>query len=128
MTLASSVVPGTSSSTFVAAIFLALGSALSWGCADFMGGFMTRRLSLASVTVWSQAAGFAALVVWLATQGFALDGRALAIGIVSGIGGGIGLATFYAALSVGTMSIVAPLAACGALVPFTISLATGERP
>src|SRR5690348_4655424 len=112
----------------MAAVFLALGSSLSWGCADFLGGLYTRRLSLAAVTVWSQTAGFAALLVWLAATGFSLDGRAFGIGTLAGVFGGLGLATFYAGLAVGTMSIVAPIASCGALVPFAISLATGERP
>jgi drug/metabolite transporter (DMT)-like permease len=112
----------------VAAIALALGSSLVWGCADFLGGVLTRRLALAAVTVFSQGAGFVALLVWLAAGGFRLDGRAFWIGILAGIGGGIGLAAFYRALAVGTMSIVSPLVACGAVVPFGIALATGERP
>src|SRR5262249_59498067 len=32
------------------------------------------------------------------------------------------------ALSLGTMSVVSPIVACGAVVPFAIALATGERP
>ena len=52
----------------MAAIALALGSSLVWGCADFMGGFFTRRLPLAAVTVVSQAAGFAVLLGWLAAS------------------------------------------------------------
>ena len=48
--------------------------------------------------------------------------------MLAGIGGGVGLAAFYKALSLGTMSIVSPIVACGAVVPFAISLATGERP
>jgi drug/metabolite transporter (DMT)-like permease len=112
----------------VAAIALALGSSLVWGCADFLGGVLSRRLALAGVTVVSQSAGFVALAVWLAGDGFHLDARALGLGILGGIGGGIGLAAFYRALAVGTMSIVSPVAACGALVPFGLSLATGERP
>ncbi|MDX6569663.1 MAG: hypothetical protein QOH15_2241 [Gaiellales bacterium] len=110
------------------AIALALGSSLVWGCADFLGGIFSRRQPLAAVVVVSQAAGFAALALWLATTGFALDGRALGFGLVAGIGGGGGLALFYRALSVGTMSIVSPIAACGALVPFALALATGDRP
>src|SRR5262249_25462519 len=43
-------------------------------------------------------------------------------------GGATGLAAFYRALSVGTMSIVSPVTACGALVPFVLALATGEDP
>ena len=76
----------------------------------------------------SQSAGFVALLVALAIHGGGIDRRSLWLGILAGIGGGAGLAAFYEALSLGTMSIVSPLAACGAVVPFAISLATGERP
>jgi len=110
------------------AIAFALGSSLVWGCADFLGGLLSRRLALAGVTVVSQGAGFVALTIWLGGSGFHLDARALGLGLLAGLGGGIGLACFYRALAVGTMSIVSPVAACGALVPFALSLATGERP
>jgi drug/metabolite transporter (DMT)-like permease len=111
-----------------AAVLLALASAATWGAADFSGGLLSRRLPTIPVTVISQAAGFAALLAALAASGGALDGRSFSIGILAGLGGGAGLAAFYRALSLGTMSIVSPLAACGAVVPFGISLATGERP
>ena len=112
----------------MAAIALALGSSLVWGCADFLGGMLTRRLALAGVTVVSQGAGFVALTLWLGGDGFQLDARAFWLGALAGIGGGLGLLAFYKALAVGTMSVVSPVAACGALVPFALSLATGERP
>ncbi len=112
----------------MAAIVLALGSSLVWGCADFLGGLCSRRLPLSAVTVLSQGAGFLVLLAWLGGSGFSLDGRALAFGLLAGVGGGVGLAAFYRALAVGTMSIVSPLAACGALVPFGLALATGDRP
>ena len=54
--------------------------------------------------------------------------RSFLIGLVAGAGGGAGLALFYRALALGTMSVVSPLVACGAVVPFAISIATGERP
>ena len=57
-----------------------------------------------------------------------MNGRSFALGLLSGLGGGAGLAAFYKALSLGTMSVVSPIAACGAVVPFGIAIATGERP
>jgi len=110
------------------AVVLALASSVAWGSADFSGGLLSRRLPTIAVTVISQAAGFAALLVALAIHGGALDSRSFAIGLAAGAGGGVGLAAFYRALAVGTMSIVSPIVACGAVVPFAISLATGERP
>jgi drug/metabolite transporter (DMT)-like permease len=110
------------------AIALALGSSLVWGCADFLGGLFSRRQPLAAVTLVSQGAGFVGLACWLAASGFSIDGRSLELGLIAGLGGGIGLALFYRALAVGTMSIVSPISACGALLPFAVSLATGEHP
>ncbi len=98
-----------------------------WGAADFAGGALTRRLPVFAVTCVSQAAGFAVLLVAVGVRG-SIDGRAFALGVVAGLGGGAGLAAFYRALSLGTMSVVSPLVACGAVVPFTIAIATGERP
>jgi drug/metabolite transporter (DMT)-like permease len=42
--------------------------------------------------------------------------------------GAVGIAAFYRALATGTISIVSPVSACGALVPVVLSLAAGERP
>ena len=42
--------------------------------------------------------------------------------------GGVALLTFYRALAVGVMSIVAPVTACGAVVPVVVSLLRGEVP
>lgn len=110
------------------AVFLALASSVVWGTADFGGGLVSRRLPTIAVTVVSQSAGFVALLVVFAAKGATVDVRSLALGLAAGAGGGAGLAAFYRALSLGTMSIVSPIVACGAVVPFTISIATGERP
>jgi drug/metabolite transporter (DMT)-like permease len=88
---------------------------------------LTRRLPPFGVTLVSQAAGFVVLIAAVAWRG-ELGGRSFVLGILAGIGGGVGLAAFYRALSLGTMSIVSPIAACGAVVPVVIALATGERP
>ena len=110
-----------------AGIFLALASSVVWGVADFSGGMLTRRLPTFGVTVVSQSAGFLFLCVAVGVRGD-LGSRSFLLGLLAGVGGGSGLAAFYRALSLGTMSIVSPLVACGAVVPFAISLATGERP
>jgi drug/metabolite transporter (DMT)-like permease len=111
-----------------AAVLLALASATTWGIADFSGGLAARRLPTLPVTVLSQAAGFVVLLVALAVAGGHLERRSFLLGLLAGIGGGSGLAAFYKALSLGTMSIVSPIVACGAIVPFALSIATGERP
>ncbi|HEY3961064.1 MAG TPA: DMT family transporter [Gaiellaceae bacterium] len=111
----------------VLALVLALASSVVWGGADFAGGSLTRRLPAFAVTVVSQAAGFVVLLVAIGIRGD-LGTRSLLLGLLAGLGGGAGLAAFYRALSLGTMSVVSPIAACGAAVPFAISIASGERP
>ena len=106
---------------------LALGSGLLWGCADFWGGTLSRRAPVLAVAAVSQGVGFAGLLVALAFAGH-VDGVSFRFGLLAGIGGATGLALFYWALSIGTMSIVAPIVACSALVPFSFALARGERP
>jgi len=108
-------------------IAFGLASSLVWGTADFLGGVYTRRLTLASVTVGSQLAGLLALLVAAAVVG-GFDGRAAAIGLAAGACGAVGISAFYRALATGTISIVSPVSACGALVPVVLALATGERP
>ena len=112
----------------MAAIALALGASLAWGAADFGGGLLTRRFPVVSVAVVSQAAGFAALAVFALVAGEGIDGEGFAIGLLAGVGGGLGLAAFYRALASGTVSVVAPVAACGAVVPLVLSLAAGDDP
>lgn len=111
----------------MAAVLLALASSVIWGVADFSGGMLTRRLPLAAVTVFSQAAGFALLLVVVGLSPN-VDWHSALLGALGGLGGGAGLALFYAALARGTMSIVAPITACSAVVPLGLALGAGERP
>lgn len=112
----------------MAGILLALGASLAWGSADFGGGLLTRRSSVVAVAVVSQAAGFAALLLVVAIAGAPLDGDGVAIGLLAGAAGGAGLMAFYRALAVGTISVVAPIAACGAVVPLLLALLAGDDP
>src|SRR5579871_6302876 len=109
------------------AIALALGSSAVWGTADFLGGVFTRRLTLAPVLVVSQLAGLVAIGAALAFAG-GFDGWAFAVGMTAGASGAVGIAAFYRALATGTISIVSPVSACGALVPVVLALIGGERP
>ncbi len=109
------------------AVALALGSSVVWGTADFLGGVFTRRLTLAPVVVVSQLAALAVLLAATVVTG-AFDARAFALGMAAGVCGAVGIAAFYRALATGTISIVSPVSACGALVPVALQLAAGERP
>lgn len=110
-------------------VLLALAASLSWGIADFGGGLGARRIQVIWVLVVSQVAGLVLVgVMYLATQPQAPTGREYSWGLFAGVMGIIGLAAFYKALAVGTMGIVGPIAATGAIVPVVYGLARGERP
>jgi uncharacterized membrane protein len=111
------------------AALLALASSVSWGLADFLGGLQSRRHALLAVLVLSQSLALLALLVAVAA-GVPTEHDAAATAWAAGAGavGILALTAFYRALSIGTMSIVAPLSATGAVVPVLVGLASGERP
>lgn len=105
---------------------LALLSSLLWGTADFLGGTATRRLPATVVVGASQAVALVALVP-VALLVAAQPGSWWP-GVLAGVVGVLGLGAFYAALAAGTMGVVAPIAALGALLPVAVGLARGELP
>jgi drug/metabolite transporter (DMT)-like permease len=107
---------------------LGLSSGLCWGAADFFGGMQSRRLPALTVAFWSQVAGALGLATALAVSGTRPTPAGIAWGLVAGAGSGCALVLFYRSLAEGTMSIVAPVSACGAIVPVAAALLTGHRP
>jgi drug/metabolite transporter (DMT)-like permease len=111
------------------AVLLALVSSLLWGSADFAGGLASRRRPPYAVVAASQACGFV-LVGGVALVTGAGQGSAGWVGwaLAAGVSGTSGLVCFYAALSTGTMGVVSPIAALGAVVPVLVGVVSGERP
>jgi drug/metabolite transporter (DMT)-like permease len=107
---------------------LGLSSGLFWGAADFFGGIQSRRLPALTVAFWSQVAGALALATALAIEGIRPTGPEVAWGLAAGVGSGCALALFYRGLAEGTMSVVAPISACGAIVPVAAAVLTGNQP
>lgn len=110
-------------------IVLALGAALLYGSADFLGGAATRRAALFGVLVTS---GLAAVAVQLPAALLA-GGPPRAVGIewglAGGVAGGVGLIFFYAGLAAGPMSVVSPVSALvSTVLPVGVAVAEGERP
>lgn len=112
------------------AVVLALGAAMVYGSADFLGGLASRRHAAMAVAFAAQAAGLAALVAVLPLLGPAtVTPRDLVLGGVGGLFGGVGLVLLYRCLAVGPMSVVAPVTALAAsVVPVVAGVALGERP
>jgi drug/metabolite transporter (DMT)-like permease len=80
-----------------------------------------------AVLAWSQAIGLALIVAIVVGGGFELQADRVWWGVGAGILGSLGVGLFYAGLAAGAMSLVAPLSACGAIVPVVVALAGGER-
>jgi drug/metabolite transporter (DMT)-like permease len=107
---------------------LGLSSGLCWGAADFFGGIQSRRLPALTVAFWSQLAGALALAAALAISAIRPSGPEVAWGLAAGVGSGCALVLFYRSLAEGTMSVAAPISACGAIVPVAAALLTGNQP
>ena len=107
---------------------LALLSSLLWGTSDFVAGLRSRTLPPAAVVGWSQLIGLTTLSI-VVVAGHPLSGTAwVPWAIAAGAAGAIALAAFYAALSTGTMGVVAPIASLGAAVPVILGVVSGEQP
>jgi drug/metabolite transporter (DMT)-like permease len=81
------------------------------------------------VMVVSQGLAFVLIVVIVAASAHGPpDLGRLWPAAAGGLAGIAGLTAFYRALAIGTMSIVAPIAATGVCVPVIVGIAGGERP
>jgi drug/metabolite transporter (DMT)-like permease len=108
---------------------LALGAALGWGVSDFLGGLKSRTLPLLSVMLISQLTALALLLLGVVGRGdLPADPGALGLAAVAGTAEVVGLAALYRGLAVGTMNIVAPVAATAPILPVLAGLVLGEVP
>jgi drug/metabolite transporter (DMT)-like permease len=108
---------------------LALLSSVLWGVSDFLGGTASRRLPVATVLGVSQLTGLVLLTGLAAGTGALDTSRTYLLPAVgAGAVGVCALGMFFRALSIGTMGVVAPVAALGVAVPVVVGLAQGEEP
>ncbi|MDX6657629.1 MAG: hypothetical protein QOH62_2422 [Solirubrobacteraceae bacterium] len=110
-------------------IAFALAASVAWGGADFLGGLKTKRYSALAVLFTIEVSGLILAVVAMAVvQDPFPSTRATLCALGAGTAGIISLGAFYRALAIGTMSIVAPIAATGVTLPVIVGIATGDRP
>jgi len=109
-------------------IILALGAALLYGSADFLGGAATRRAALLGVLLTSALAAIAVQLPAALLAGGPPRASGIEWGLAAGAAGGIGLMFFYAGLAAGPMSVVSPVAALvSTVLPVGVAVAQGER-
>ncbi|HWC15071.1 MAG TPA: EamA family transporter [Actinomycetota bacterium] len=112
------------------AILLSLLAAATYGAADFVGGYVTKRAHVLAVVFLSQAFGtIPFLIAFPLINDAGFSRAALAWGAAAGVGGATGVILLYAGLAAGRMSVVAPITAVeAACVPVIFGLIRGERP
>jgi drug/metabolite transporter (DMT)-like permease len=112
----------------VLAAVLALGASVAWGVGDFIGGLKSRSLSPLAVLAVAQPVGLALMVVVATIHWEPWPGPSALFAAPAALLGTLGLVAFYRGMAAGSISLVAPIAATGALIPVAFGLATGERP
>jgi len=104
-------------------------TAVTYGIADFFGGFATKRAPAVSVAVVSQTLGFSVLLVAAPLLGGEAAGRDFAWGAAAGFAGAAAIVVLYHALSRYRIGIVSPVAAIvSAALPIAFGVLVGERP
>jgi drug/metabolite transporter (DMT)-like permease len=102
--------------TFTAILF-GLASALTWGAADFGGGFASKKSSPYAVVFWGDLVGMTAVAVLAVALGDPFPSlRDLGFIVLTSFCGAIGIIILYRALASGQMSIAAPVSALMAAV------------
>jgi len=111
------------------AFAISLASAFSWGVSDFLGGLTSRRLPVLGVLAVSQPAGLVLIALMILIFGAdPISADKFGIAALAGAASLVGLWAFYAAMAMGTVSVVAPIASLGVVVPVAVGLARGDAP
>lgn len=111
-------------------ILLGLASALSWGAGDFTGGLAARRVGAYRSVFYAEVIGVVFLFLVLAFVNEPLpDRRAQIFALLAGALGTIGLMLLYHSMTLGLMSVAAPVSALlAAVLPVLVGIFTEGIP
>lgn len=111
-------------------ILFGLGAALSWGAGDFTGGLAARREGAYRSVFYAEVIGTAFLLVSVALVGEPIpDMKIWGLSMLAGAFGSIGLLLLYHSMSIGLMSIAAPVSALlAAALPVAVGVFTEGLP
>jgi drug/metabolite transporter (DMT)-like permease len=116
-----------------AGILLGLSAALSWGAADFLARYSSRKIGAYRTLFFMQAAGFLCASFYLACTRETVAALARAawahagLAVFLGAASGLSMLAFYGALEKGTLSLVAPIASSYPALTVLLAYASGER-
>jgi drug/metabolite transporter (DMT)-like permease len=104
----------------------ALGASIAWGVSDFLGGLKSRTVPLLVVLLLAQVSGVLAIGIVVALAGNPPPGSSVLWAPLAAVFGTVGLAAFFRGMAIGSISVVAPIAAVAAVVPVVFGIATGD--
>lgn len=110
-------------------ILLGLGTALSYGFADFFAALAGRRVRIIFVTWFAAISGLMLLLLLSIPMGATFSNEAILVGAAGGVFSIIALTALYASLALGPISVISPLGALvSAIVPTLLGVIwLGER-
>lgn len=110
-------------------VLYGLGSALSWGAADFCAALSARRAGEAKTLLFVQLLGLLLAAALLAWQGGPVPALS-AFPALAGLGLLYGTSTLllYRAMAIGKVSVVSPLGSAYAIVSSVLAWISGSRP
>ena len=110
-----------------AGIAFGLFAALSFGAGDFVGATAARRAGVLAVVAGAHLTGLAALLLAVVvTRPPVPGGDGIALGLLAGVAGAIGLAGLFGGMAAGSMGLVAALSGAGSLsVPVIVGAVMG---
>lgn len=113
-----------------APVAFSLTAMFSWGTSDFIGGYAARKANAFLLTTIAHASGTALMLgLALSLHSQVPPAGAIRWAMAAGLLGGVSLAIFYHALSLGQMGLTAPVAAVlGAAVPTVFYIFTQGMP
>jgi uncharacterized membrane protein len=105
-------------------ILFGLSSALSWGAGDFTGGIASRKTGAYRTVFYGEVIGIFVLFFVIAVFGETIpDGRTWMFAILAGVLGTMGLILLYHSMTLGLMSIAAPVSALlAAVLPVIVGI------
>lgn len=111
-------------------ILYGLASALTWGAGDFTGGLAARKVGAFRSVFYAEVIGIALLFIAVGLTGEPmLSPRSAVFAVFAGALGSVGLMLLYHAMSIGMMSIAAPVSALlAATLPVTVGMFTEGLP
>ena len=111
-------------------ILYGIASALSWGAGDFSGGLASRKLGAYRAVFWGDLLGLLIILPIAAVYWEPVPALSVFINAtIGGMLGSVGLLILYYSLSIGKMSIAAPVSALfAALLPVLVGLFTQGLP